>query len=117
MVAPQRRPTPKAYAAAVRDAERARHMAHRVRRLAIPLPPTLRKLTEAAVLLQSEKAHYDLALAMVKGRDDRLTMDFSWLPPAVVGNRPRGPPHTNPPPLAAVSSAVAPPRNGERNEL
>ena len=45
------------------------------------------------MLTQSEKAHYDLALAMVKGRDDRLTMDFSWLPPAVVGNRPRGPPH------------------------
>ena len=69
------------------------------------------------MLTQSEKAHYDLALAMVKGRDDRLAMDFSWLPPAVVGNRPRGPPHKTRRLLPAAPSAVAPPRNGERNEL
>ena len=59
-----------------------------VRRLPFPFPLHILKLTEAAVVRQSEKAHYDLALAMVKGRDDRLTMDFSWLPPAVVGNGP-----------------------------
>ena len=54
-----RAPGTQSYTAAVRDAERARHMAS-----------------------QDHKAHFDLALSLVKERDDRLNVDFSWLPGA-----------------------------------
>ena len=54
-----RAPGTQSYTEAVRDAERARHLAS-----------------------QETKAHFDLALSLVKERDDRLNVDFSWLPGA-----------------------------------
>eukprot|EP01043_Picozoa_sp_COSAG02_P024206 COSAG02_NODE_1316_length_13310_cov_22.515101_5_plen_381_part_00 len=63
------RPGTQAYGDAVRDAERAKSCCR-----------------------QTERAQYDLALMMVRNKDNRLQPDFQWYPDQTLGNRRRNDP-------------------------